>query len=59
MMRLVDIIYSLPDLLLVILLSVVLDQVLTKAITGTILKSVGTNMISLLLSLPCFTGQYG
>ena len=49
MMRLVDIIYSLPDLLLVILLSVVLDQVLTKAITGTILKSVGTNMISLFI----------
>lgn len=47
MMRVVDIIYSLPDTLMVILLSVVLDQVLGTSLQGTILASVGTNMLSL------------
>ncbi len=49
MMRIVDIIYSLPDMLMVILLSVVLDAVLKDALTGTVLAKVGTNMISLFI----------
>jgi oligopeptide transport system permease protein len=47
MMRIVDVIYSLPDTLMVIMLSVVLDQLIGQAIQGTILASIGTNMISL------------
>lgn len=47
MMRIVDIIYSLPDMLMVILLSVVLKQVLAPKIEGTALARVGVNMISL------------
>lgn len=47
MMRIVDVIYSLPDTLMVILLSVVLDQVLQDKLTGTIFQTLGTNMISL------------
>ena len=34
MMRIVDIIYSLPDMLLIILLAVVLNEVLTPVIKG-------------------------
>ena len=49
MMRIVDIIYSLPDTLMVILLSVVLDQVLGNALKGTIFSKVGNNMISLFI----------
>ena len=48
MMRLVDIIYSLPDMLLVILLSVVLGSVFPKNVTG-ILGKLGPNMLSLFL----------
>ena len=48
MMRIVDIIYSLPDLLMIILLSVVLDSVLTGS-SIAILKKVGVNMISLFI----------
>lgn len=47
MMRIVDVIYSLPDTLMVILLSVVLDQVLQDKLTGTLFQTLGTNMISL------------
>ncbi len=47
MMRIVDIIYSLPDMLLIILLSVVLSGVLEGKLTGTILSKLGTNMISM------------
>lgn len=49
MMRIVDVIYSLPDTLMVILLSVVLDQVLGQSLQGTVLASLGTNMISLFI----------
>lgn len=49
MMRICDIIYSLPDLLLVILLSVVLDETLGKAIEGTVFASVGSNMLALFI----------
>ena len=47
MMRIVDIIYSLPDMLIIILLSVVLNQVITVK-TG-ILADLGTNMISIFI----------
>lgn len=47
MMRIVDIIYSLPDTLMVILLSVVLGQTIGPLIQGTVLASIGNNMISL------------
>lgn len=46
-MRIVDIIYSLPDMLMVILLSSVLKDTLRPYITGTILANLGSNMISL------------
>ena len=49
MMRIVDVIYSLPDMLMVILLSVVLKEVLTSKIEGTALAKVGVNMISLFI----------
>ncbi|MFR4353050.1 MAG: ABC transporter permease [Roseburia sp.] len=47
MMRIVDIIYSLPDMLLIILLSVVLDGALEGALVGTVFAKLGTNMISM------------
>ena len=49
MMRIVDIIYSLPDMLLIILLAVVLNETLTPLIQGTILAKLGVNMISLFI----------
>jgi oligopeptide transport system permease protein len=49
MMRIVDIIYSLPDMLLIILLSVVLDGVLEGALVGTVFSKLGTNMISMFI----------
>ena len=49
MMRIVDIIYSLPDMLMVILLSVVLKQTLAPVIEGTPLARLGVNMISLFI----------
>ncbi len=48
MMRIVDIIYSLPDMLIVILLSVVLQTVITLK-SGSFLSSLGTNMISMFI----------
>ena len=48
MMRIVDIIYSLPDMLMIILLSVVLNELLHFE-SGTILARLGTNMISLFI----------
>ena len=48
-MRIVDIIYSLPDMLMVILLSAVLKEALEPVIEGTILAKLGTNMISLFI----------
>ena len=49
MMRIVDIIYSLPDLLMVILLSVVLGETLGTAIKGTVFAKLGSNMLSLFI----------
>ncbi|MBQ3849377.1 MAG: ABC transporter permease [Clostridia bacterium] len=48
MMRIVDIIYSLPDMLMIILLSVVLNEVL-KFSSRSILAKLGTNMVSLFI----------
>ncbi len=46
-MRIVDIIYSLPDMLMVILLASVLNTALGLVIEGTALAKIGTNIISL------------
>ena len=49
-MRIVDIIYSLPDMLMVILLASVLKQSgLNDAIAGTVLEKLGGNIISLFI----------
>ena len=48
-MRIVDIIYSLPDMLMVILLSSVLNVSLKPIIDGTALSKIGTNIISLFI----------
>ncbi len=48
-MRIVDIIYSLPDMLMVILLASVLKMTLGNAIEGTALEKIGTNIISLFI----------
>lgn len=48
-MRIVDIIYSLPDMLMVILLSAMLGEKLEAIIAGTVLEKLGANMISLFL----------
>ncbi|WP_313340850.1 ABC transporter permease [Sedimentibacter sp.] len=49
MMRIVDIIYSLPDMLMIILFSVVLKQTLAPSIEGTALAKIGTDMISIFI----------
>lgn len=49
MMRIVDIIYSLPDMLVIILLSVVLDTTLGPAIEGTVFETIGSNVISMFI----------
>jgi len=48
-MRLVDIIYSLPDMLMVILLSAMLGTALQEVLEGTALEKLGSNMISLFI----------
>ncbi|MBQ3193563.1 MAG: ABC transporter permease [Oscillospiraceae bacterium] len=48
-MRIVDIIYSLPDTLMVILLGSVMKEALGPMLEGTILEKLGTNMVSLFL----------
>lgn len=48
MMRIVDIIYSLPEMLMVVLLSVVLKEVLSVDSIPA-LKKIGTNMISMFI----------
>ena len=46
-MRIVDIIYSLPDMLVIILLAVVLGRVLN--VEGTVLEKIGSNIISMFI----------
>ncbi|MBO4467821.1 MAG: ABC transporter permease [Clostridia bacterium] len=48
-MRIVDIIYSLPDMLLVILLATVMRLKLKPVIDGTPLETIGSNIISLFI----------
>ena len=48
-MRIVDIIYSLPDMLMVILLASVMKVSLGEAIEGTVLEKLGGNIISLFI----------
>ena len=48
-MRVVDIIYSLPDMLMVILLSAMLGTGLKAILEGTVLEKLGANMISLFI----------
>ena len=48
-MRIVDIIYALPDMLMVILLSAVLKDSLNPVIDGTVLAKIGSNIISLFI----------
>ncbi|MGI6141588.1 MAG: ABC transporter permease [Caldicoprobacterales bacterium] len=48
-MRIVDIIYSLPDMLMVILLASVLRLTLAATIEGTVLAKIGSNIISLFI----------
>ena len=49
MMRIVDIIYSLPDLLMIILLATVLKQTLEPMIEGSGLEKLGVGMISIFI----------
>ena len=49
MMRIVDVIYSLPDLLIIILLSVVLKATLADKIEGTFLEPIGFGMITIFI----------
>ena len=49
MMRIVDVIYSLPDMLIIILLSVVLQERLSPLIKGTSFAKLGVNMISMFI----------
>ncbi len=49
MMRIVDIIYSLPDMLIIILLSVVFKERLGALFEGTVLAKLGSNMISMFI----------
>ncbi len=53
-MRIVDIIYSLPDTLMVILLSSVLKSALGDSLEGTVLGELGGNMLSLFLVFALF-----
>jgi oligopeptide transport system permease protein len=48
-MRIVDIIYSLPDMLMVILLASVMRETLGPVIEGSPLQAVGSNIISLFI----------
>ena len=48
-MRIVDIIYSLPDMLMVILLASLMRVALTPVIEGTVLAKIGANIISLFI----------
>lgn len=48
-MRIVDVIYSLPDMLMIILLSSVIREPLSAALEGTVLEKIGSNIISLFI----------
>ena len=48
-MRIVDVIYSLPDMLMVILLAAVMKEAMGPVIAGTFLEKIGSNIISLFI----------
>jgi oligopeptide transport system permease protein len=48
-MRIVDVIYSLPDMLMVILLASVMRETMGGALEGTIFQAIGSNIISLFI----------
>lgn len=48
-MRIVDVIYSLPDMLMIILLASVMKYTLGPIIDGTVFAALGSNMISLFI----------
>ena len=48
-MRIVDVIYSLPDMLMVILLASVMRETLGPVLEGTVLQAIGSNIISLFI----------
>lgn len=48
-MRIVDIIYSLPDMLMIILLASVIREPLSLALEGTVFEKIGSNIISLFI----------
>lgn len=48
-MRIVDIIYSLPDMLMVILLASVMKETMGEILEGTVLEKIGSNIISLFI----------
>ena len=48
-MRIVDIIYSLPDMLMVILLAAVMRETIGTSLEGTVLANIGANIISLFI----------
>jgi oligopeptide transport system permease protein len=48
-MRIVDVIYSLPDMLMVILLAAVLKAAIGSSLDGTVLGKLGSNIISLFI----------
>ncbi len=48
-MRIVDVFYSLPDMLMIILLASVVRKPLEAALAGTSLEKIGSNMISLFI----------
>ncbi len=48
-MRIVDVFYSLPDMLMIILLSAVIREPISKLLEGTSLERLGSNMIALFI----------
>ena len=49
MMRIVDVIYSLPDMVIIILLSVILNEVFSMAGDNPLISLLGTNIISIFI----------
>jgi len=49
MMRIVDVIYSLPDMLIIILLSVILRAALGDSLDNTVFSSIGVGMLSIFI----------
>lgn len=48
-MRIVDIFYSIPDMLIIVLLSAVMKEPLSKMLAGTPLEAIGSNIISMFI----------